>query len=74
MSDIGRITSAGAWILATPAMTIPTAVKGIFIKASGSITITDQDGTSLTIDATADTVYPIRPFSVTAATTAYLLS
>lgn len=72
--DIHRITSSGSWTAATPAMEIPPSVKGIFIKAGGSISITDRDGTSLTVAAAADTVFPLRPFSVTAATNAFILS
>lgn len=74
MSDIGKIAPATNWTLAAPAMTIPVGARGIFIKTGGSITITDLDGTSLTIAAGADTVYPIRPNGVTAAADAYILS
>jgi hypothetical protein len=74
MSDIGRISPAVQWIAATGSMTIPVGVKGIFVKGAGSITVTDIDGTALTLAPTVDTVFPIKPTGVTSATNAFLLS
>jgi hypothetical protein len=74
MSDIAKISPAGSWTAATGGMQIPVGCKGIFIKSGGSITITDLDGTALTIAATADAVYPLRPHGVTTASNAYILS
>jgi hypothetical protein len=74
MDDVGRITSSGSWTLATSGMTIPVGCKGILIIGGGTITMTDRDGTSITVASTTTAVFPLRPFAVTSASTVYILS
>lgn len=71
---LAQITSADRWTAAAPAMTIPDNPKAILILGGGSISITDKNGVALTLSPSIDSVYPLRPATVTAASNAYILS